>query len=109
MERPDPIPELKRQVARELKRAMDGWETPELCYLMRTGQPRVSNLRAGRIERFSLEQLIRFLARLSHTVELSVHEVRVERKVAPRSRRVEPSAGTDEAVPPRKAPGPDGA
>src|SRR5688572_5469614 len=60
----DPVPALKSQLAAELQRSIDGWETQELIYLLRVDQPRVSNLRNGRVERFSLEQLIRFLSRM---------------------------------------------
>jgi predicted XRE-type DNA-binding protein len=67
----DPIPALKSQVAGELRRAIDGWETQELMYLLRVDQPRVSNLRNGRVERFSLEQLIRFLARMHVEVRVT--------------------------------------
>ena len=69
--RDDPVPALKAQLANELRVAIDGWETQELCYFLRTDQPRVSNLRNGRIERFSLEQLIRFRARMQVDVVIT--------------------------------------
>ena len=40
--------------------------------LLRTDRARVSNLRRGRLDRFSLEQLIRFAIRVEGTVELRV-------------------------------------
>lgn len=80
----DPIPALKRQLARDLTRVIDGWETTELCYFLRTDQPTVSRLRAGRVDRFSIERLIRWLARMDVAVDLTVREVRVGR---PRGRR----------------------
>ena len=72
----DPIPPLKAQLYSELRGAIDQWETAELCYFLRVGQPRVSNLRSGRIERFSVEHLIRFLERMNYEVTLSVRERR---------------------------------
>lgn len=71
-----PIPALRAQLYRELRGAIDRWKTPELCYFLRVGQPRVSNLRSGQIERFSLEQLIRFLERMNFEVTVSVRERR---------------------------------
>jgi predicted XRE-type DNA-binding protein len=67
----DPVPALKSQLAAELQGAIDGWETQELIYFLRVDQPRVSNLRNGRVERFSLEQLIRFLARMRIDVRVT--------------------------------------
>lgn len=60
----DPIPELKRQLAAAIVREIDGYPAWEVAELMGTDQPRVSDLRKGKLERFSLESLIRFLTRL---------------------------------------------
>ena len=62
----DPIPAFKRQLSVELQRSMNGWDTPELCYFMRLSQPDVARLRAGKLERFSVERLIRLLGIRSH-------------------------------------------
>jgi len=40
--------------------------------LLRTDQPRISDLRNGKLERFSLERLIRFAARLGATVTVQI-------------------------------------
>jgi predicted XRE-type DNA-binding protein len=56
----DPVPELKRQLGTE--------------------SARISDLRHGKLERFSLETLIRFAAHLGRRVELTVAHVRHPRR-----------------------------
>lgn len=72
--RPDPIPELKRQLASEIVRALDGWSLGEIAVFFGVDQPRLSNLRRGKLERFSVDGLIRVLAppRTRRRVELRV-------------------------------------
>ncbi len=70
----DPIPELKRQLAAELLRLMGTTPPTQLIYEMRIDQPRISDLRRGRLERFSLERLIRLLRQMHHRVQLTVVE-----------------------------------
>ena len=50
---------MKRAVAEAIVAKMDGWSQVNAAALLHTNQPRVSNLRKGKLERFSLEQLIR--------------------------------------------------
>ena len=71
----DPIPELKRQVAAELVRQLQGSGPSEIYFWIEIDQPRVSDLRRGRLERISLERLIRWLRRTGHMVELSIKPV----------------------------------
>jgi predicted XRE-type DNA-binding protein len=68
----DPIPALKRQLAELLVERLEGWSQTYAAHLLGIDQPRLSNLRRGRLERFSLEQLIRFVVRVEGTVELQV-------------------------------------
>ncbi|MEX2153284.1 MAG: XRE family transcriptional regulator [Gemmatimonadaceae bacterium] len=68
----DPIPKLKRQLAAELVRVMDGWPQANAAARMRTHPPRVADLRHGRLGRFSVESLVRFLTRLRHQVVFTV-------------------------------------
>jgi predicted XRE-type DNA-binding protein len=68
----DPIPELKREPAAELVRVITGWNRANVAVLMHTDPARVSDLRHGRLDRFSVESLLRFLARMCHHVEVSV-------------------------------------
>ena len=56
---PDPVPEMKRAVAAAIVAKMDRWTQEKAASLLRTNQPRMSNLRTGKLARFSLEQLIR--------------------------------------------------
>ena len=58
---------------------MSGWRTADIAVLIGTDQPRLSDIRRGKLERFSLETLIRFAARLRCRVELHVSDRRAER------------------------------
>jgi len=68
----DPIPTLEEQVADAIVRRLDGWTQPMAAELLRTDQPRVSDLRRGNLDRFSLGRLIRFAARLHGTVGITI-------------------------------------
>ena len=72
MRRADPIAALKRQLAAELVRAIQGWTPGQLIHRINIDQPRVSDLRRGRLERISLERLIRWLDGMGRTVDVSV-------------------------------------
>lgn len=80
MRRHDPIPELKRQLAAALARAIAGWTPGELIYRMRIDQPRVSDVWRGQLERISAERLIRWLSGMGYRVELTVIDARGERR-----------------------------
>jgi predicted XRE-type DNA-binding protein len=68
----DPIPALKRALAAEIVPLLDGWNAHDIAAWMHTDQPRISDLKNGKLERFSLERLIRFAERLDRTIELRV-------------------------------------
>jgi predicted XRE-type DNA-binding protein len=68
----DPIPPLKEQLARELVARVDGWTLEYAASFLGTDAPRMSNLRRGRLERFSLEHLIRLVTQDHGTVALEV-------------------------------------
>lgn len=70
--RVDTVGAFKRQIAAAIVRALDGWIQVNAAELLRLDQPRVSNLRNGRLERFSLDQLVRLLARADASVELTI-------------------------------------
>jgi predicted XRE-type DNA-binding protein len=74
----DPIPALKQQLGAELARALAGWRASDVCELLRTDPARVSNLRRGRLERFSLETLIRYCTRLGRRVDLVINSPRFD-------------------------------
>ena len=67
----DPIPELKRQAAAALVPLLAG-NADDVAALIGTDQPRVSDIRRGKLERFSLETLIRYLVRRGCRVELQI-------------------------------------
>lgn len=69
---PDPVPEIKRAVAAAIVAKLDGWTGEMAAELMRTNQPRVSNLRTGKTDRFSLEQLIRMATRVHGYVYVEI-------------------------------------
>lgn len=66
----DPIPELKRQVGDEIARLIATDNADDIAALIGTDRPRISELRRGKLDRFSLETLIRFAHRLRREIEL---------------------------------------
>jgi len=72
MPRPDPIPVLKQQLGAELARLLARWNADDVAYVIGTDRPRISELRRGKLDRFSLETLIRYLTRLQHRVDVTV-------------------------------------
>jgi predicted XRE-type DNA-binding protein len=74
MSRPDPIPQLKRDAAAELAKLLAQWSAHDVARLICTDAPRVMEIRRGKLDRFSLETLIRYLTRLGHRVELRITE-----------------------------------
>jgi len=71
----DPIPELKRELAADLVRIMASYRTTDLLANIRIDQPRVSDLRRGRLERISVERLIRWLSQMGYRVEFTIAKV----------------------------------
>lgn len=69
---PDPIPALKQQLAAAVLQALDGWRQLEGGAMIGIDQPRMSNLRRGRLERFSLEKLARLVSRAGGDLQLTV-------------------------------------
>ena len=90
MRKPDPIPELKRQLARTVVDRMDGWSQELAAAFLHTDQPRMSDLRNARLARFSLEQLIRFISRVEGTVVIQVTWGERRRWLSPRARLPKP-------------------
>jgi predicted XRE-type DNA-binding protein len=79
----DPIPELKAQAARELVKLLEGWNSQFVAAEIGTDAPRISDIRRGKLQRFSLETLIRYITRLKMRVELRVVEPPFPRKPRP--------------------------
>ena len=76
MSHDDPIPALKRQLGVELQRLLRDWNADDIAFIMGTDRWRIADLKRARLERFSLERLIRFLARLDYRVDMAVSEAR---------------------------------
>jgi len=73
MARADPIPDLKRAAAVALAKRVSGWASAyDAAVLLGTQRARVVDIRCGRLERFSLETLLRYLVRAGASVELRV-------------------------------------
>ena len=68
----DPIAALKREAAAALADQLRYGNGDDLGALLGTDRFRIADLRRGRLARFSLETLIRFLARAGMQVELRV-------------------------------------
>jgi len=69
---PDLIPDLKEQLRREIVALVGHWEPFVAARRLGTDQPRLSDLKRGRLERFSLQGLIRMLANVEQSVEIAV-------------------------------------
>lgn len=75
--KPDPstsatVATLKGEVARAIVRALAGWTQANAAVLLGVDQPRVSDLRNSRLERFSLDQLVKLLVRVDASIELVI-------------------------------------
>jgi predicted XRE-type DNA-binding protein len=70
-------PELlvKADLAIEIGRVLDarGLSQAQAARVLRTSQPRISDLRRGKLEGFTIDRLLRFLTTLDQDVELSIH------------------------------------
>ena len=78
----DPIPALKREALAHLAEFLCHGNGDDLASLLGTDRFRIADLRRGRLARFSLETLLRFLVRVGLRVE-----VRVERGRSVRAQR----------------------
>jgi predicted XRE-type DNA-binding protein len=68
----DPIPALKRRLANEILRLADQTNMHVAARRFGIDVPRMSDLRRGRIARFSVERLIRILATVDRRVDVTV-------------------------------------
>lgn len=68
----DPVPALKAQLAAEIVRRAETPGAIVSAMLRIVGGPRLSNLRLSRLDRFSVQGLIRTLARLGYEVEITL-------------------------------------
>jgi predicted XRE-type DNA-binding protein len=68
----DPVPALKQQLARAILDRLEGSGQFNVASRLGVDQPRASNLVRGRLERFSLQQLVRFAARVDGQLTMTV-------------------------------------
>lgn len=87
----DPVPALKAQLAREIVARLERPGAALTADFAVIGGPRLSNLRLSRLDRFSVQGLMRTLVRLGYEVEVTLttpDEVRQrEREAVSRQRR----------------------
>jgi hypothetical protein len=76
---PDPIDSLKRHLRDELVRAIGPRDRWDVATLLGIHASRISELRRGKLERFSLETLIRFCVSLRQRVTIGVEPDRERR------------------------------
>ena len=68
----DPIFVLKRQLGNEIRRLVQPYTQDVAAGILGIDQPRVSDVMHDKIRRFSLQRLIRMLARMDRTIEIRV-------------------------------------
>jgi predicted XRE-type DNA-binding protein len=76
VDEPDPIPALKQQLRDALMARIGKYDQFTAARAIRTDQPRMSDLHRNRLDRFSVETLIRFLTRVECRVEIQVVKLR---------------------------------
>lgn len=64
----DPVPALKRRVADEILVLLEGWRQDHAANFLGATQPRMSELRRGHLDRFTLDRLVRYLSRLKRDI-----------------------------------------
>ena len=83
----DPVPALKRQLAQAIMDHLGTSGQVNIASRLGVDQPRASNLQHGRLQRFSLQQLVRFVARADGEVTLGIswrsRRVRIIRRQRP--------------------------
>src|SRR5262249_15935381 len=96
MTRIDPIPALNHQPGAALPPIITGWHRDEIGYVVKADGSRIAELRREKLDRFSLETLIRFLTRLGWRVEIKSLRRRRARDISDgRGDRRRSTAGSD--------------
>jgi predicted XRE-type DNA-binding protein len=68
----DPIPAMKEQLRQAILAALGRKNQRFAARILGVHETRMSNIERGRLERFSLQKLIRLLARINRRVDLAV-------------------------------------
>jgi hypothetical protein len=94
----DPIPDLKRQVGAEVARKLGRGNAHDVAAVLGTDQPRISDLRRGKLDRFSLETLLRY----AYTLQSTPKVVFEDRPLFPPRKRLvsAPSSDAQPVTPP---------
>src|SRR6266508_5742099 len=71
----DPVPSLKEQLRQSILAETGRINQLAAARMLGVDEARMSNLEHGRLERFSLQKLIRLLARINRRVDLTVVSV----------------------------------
>jgi len=69
----DPIARLKSEIGTVIARRVDGWRRADIAVGIGAARSTVSCLRAGRVDRFTLDTLVRYAHKLGYDVELRLH------------------------------------
>ena len=87
----DPIHALKAQLGAAIAPLVSGWNGDDIAAFLGTDRSRIAELRREKLDRFSLETLIRYATKLSRRVDLTIVEVPLfpNRKRLERKRRSE--------------------
>ena len=75
-QRSDPIPPLKRQLGAFIADIIHAWNGDDMGVILGVDRFRVADLRRQKLDRFSLETLIRMVERLGYTVTISTERRR---------------------------------
>ncbi len=82
--RVDPLPALKGQLGRAIVTATSGFSQWEAASFLETDQARISELKRGRVEKFTLDRLVTHLCRLDYDVTIEVRHKTGRGVFAPR-------------------------
>ena len=72
----DPIPLLKAQLRQQILADVGHWSQQIAADALGLDQPRMSDLERGQLKRFSLEKLIRILAKIDQRTDIHIFNVR---------------------------------
>lgn len=85
MRAPGPEQQLKEQLARELCAIFHGYQRDVAAVHLDAHPTEISRLRRGRIRRFSLARIVRYVARAGYDIEVHLKRTpRFEDRPAPR-------------------------
>lgn len=72
MRAPDPVSDLKQQLAEKVLELIDGLSSSWAAWDTHLSRSRISEMRNGNLRNVSLDRLVRCLAQLDHSVEVTI-------------------------------------